>query len=353
MRDAVAQVVRWAAGRPDVVAVGLAGSQARGTARPDSDVDLVVVTRDRDGYLGEAGPGAGWAGLRTRRWGPLLERRFRVPGGPAVELGFVPESWAAVPVDPGTAGVVAGGFVVLHDPAGVLARLVAAVPVAAVPVGAVSVGAVSVGVVPVGVVPVGVVSVEVPPSSSGACGVFGSAGSGLGGSGWPAGAPVGLPGSAIGAGATTGSAVPPCSATASAWAALLRGARLAAFSAGAASPAAVLFAVVLRAVVVFAAVPSAAVAFFAGAAFLAAGAFFAAARLRAGAALTTGPSTAASAAAVFSSTTACSSSRVAGGCPPVRGESVVRSVSSGGVIARRPLRCRCVGGRAARVSPRR
>jgi peptide-methionine (R)-S-oxide reductase len=127
VRDAVAGVVRWAAGRPDVVAVGLAGSQARGTARPDSDVDLVVVTRDRDGYLGWAGPGAGWADLRTRRWGPLLERRFRLPGGPVVEVGFVPESWAALPADPGTAGVVADGLLVLHDPSGLLTRLVEAV----------------------------------------------------------------------------------------------------------------------------------------------------------------------------------------------------------------------------------
>ena len=87
MRDAVGQVVRWAAGRPDVVAVGLAGSQARGTAGPDSDVDLVVVTRDRDGHLGWAGAGAGWTALRTRRWGPLLERRLRLPGGRVVGWG--------------------------------------------------------------------------------------------------------------------------------------------------------------------------------------------------------------------------------------------------------------------------
>jgi hypothetical protein len=121
-------VVRWAAGRPDVVAVGLAGSQARGTAGPDSDVDVVVLTRDRDGYTGAAWVpglfGAGWTDLRTRRWGPLLERRLGLPGGPVVELGFAPEGWAALPADPGTAGVVAGGFVVLHDPDGVLARLV-------------------------------------------------------------------------------------------------------------------------------------------------------------------------------------------------------------------------------------
>ncbi len=122
--DLTGRVVRWAAARPDVVAVALVGSWARGAARPDSDVDLVVLTRDRDGYLGWPGCDAGWADLRTRWWGPLLERRFRLPGGLEVEIGFAPGSWAAEPVDPGTARVVTDGLVVLHDPSGLLERLV-------------------------------------------------------------------------------------------------------------------------------------------------------------------------------------------------------------------------------------
>ena len=36
----------WAASQPDIVAVGLAGSHARGAARPDSDVDLVILSTD-------------------------------------------------------------------------------------------------------------------------------------------------------------------------------------------------------------------------------------------------------------------------------------------------------------------
>ncbi len=130
VRGVLRRVRRWAADRPDVVAVGLAGSWARGTARPDSDVDLVVLTRDRDGYLGRdwvAGLfGARVADLRTRRWGPLLERRLGLPGGLEVEVGFAPESWAGDPVDAGTARVVADGFVVVHDPSGLLTRLVGA-----------------------------------------------------------------------------------------------------------------------------------------------------------------------------------------------------------------------------------
>jgi uncharacterized protein len=126
-----ARCCTWAAGRPDVHAVALVGSHARGTARPDSDVDLVVLTDRPDAYAGTSWAaealGAGATDVRTRRWGPLLERRFLLPGGLVVDCGLAPPTWAALPVDPGTARVVADGFVVLHDPHDLLARLVRAV----------------------------------------------------------------------------------------------------------------------------------------------------------------------------------------------------------------------------------
>ena len=136
-RDEVRAVCRsvagWAAARPDVVAVGLAGSWARGAARPDSDVDLVVLTevperwvRADDWIAAAVGPDV--TPVRTRAWGVLTERRVRLTSGLEVELGIVPREWAAEPVDDGTARVVRDGFRVLHDPEGVLRRLLAAVP---------------------------------------------------------------------------------------------------------------------------------------------------------------------------------------------------------------------------------
>jgi uncharacterized protein len=126
-----ASVVRWALARPDVRAVGMAGSEARGEARPDSDLDLVVVVDDpeslRAGEEAAAALPGGAVEVRTREWGPVLERRFRLPNGLEVELGLAPASWAAVPVDVGTARVVADGFRVLSDPEGLLTRLVRAV----------------------------------------------------------------------------------------------------------------------------------------------------------------------------------------------------------------------------------
>jgi hypothetical protein len=121
--EVAARVVRWALDRPAVRGVALAGSWARGQPRAGSDVDLVVLTDDEPLDVADALP-ADAVDLGSRRWGPLHERRFRLTSGLEVDLGLAPLSWAAVPVDHGTARVVAGGLRVLWDPDGLLTRLV-------------------------------------------------------------------------------------------------------------------------------------------------------------------------------------------------------------------------------------
>ncbi|MEV6812364.1 nucleotidyltransferase domain-containing protein [Micromonospora sp. NPDC051296] len=104
------------------------GSWARGAARMDSDVDIIVVTDNRR----YADPG-NWTGLlggeavRLAEWGLLQEVRVRRPSGFEVEMGIVPPSWADTdPVDPGTRRVVSDGHRIRYDPAGLLAALSAA-----------------------------------------------------------------------------------------------------------------------------------------------------------------------------------------------------------------------------------
>jgi len=129
----LARIAAWAAGRTDVHGVALVGSWARATARPDSDVDVVVLTTGPQAYAITSDWIAGACGedapvLRTAAWGPLVERRLLLSSGLEVEFGFVRPAWAAVlPADPGTARVVRGGCRPLHDPHGLLARLVTAV----------------------------------------------------------------------------------------------------------------------------------------------------------------------------------------------------------------------------------
>lgn len=128
-----ALITRWADGDPDVVGAAVVGSWARDSARPASDIDIVVLTTDPAKYV----EGNGWVEVavgqaapivRTREWGPLTERRVKLTSGLEVEFGFAQPSWAAGgPVDPGTAGVVRGGCQPLVDPAGLFDRLIAAV----------------------------------------------------------------------------------------------------------------------------------------------------------------------------------------------------------------------------------
>jgi uncharacterized protein len=127
----LAAVVALAEARDDVRAVALVGSHARGVARPDSDVDVVVLTTDPDMYVDDcdwikALPGASL--LSTRRWGALTERRLVLAGGTEVDFGVARPSWAStLPVDAGTAHVVRDGLVAIHDPDGLLAHVLAAV----------------------------------------------------------------------------------------------------------------------------------------------------------------------------------------------------------------------------------
>ena len=132
VRELLARVDAWAARRPDVVAVALVGSWARGRPRMGSDVDLVVLTTDKRTYLGEEIWMAELGGtriIRTRDWGSLYtERRFVLPSGLEVEFGVAPPSWAATdPPDSSIRTEIAdGGLRALYDPEGLLARLIEA-----------------------------------------------------------------------------------------------------------------------------------------------------------------------------------------------------------------------------------
>jgi nucleotidyltransferase-like protein len=129
IESVIERVTRWAADRKDVLGLLLVGSCARYAARPDSDIDLVLLTEEIAGYAGNA-----WADelnlgtlTRTRSWGPITERRFLTNTGLEVEINIGSPDWANVaPVDPGTRQVVTDGARILHDPEGVLITLMRA-----------------------------------------------------------------------------------------------------------------------------------------------------------------------------------------------------------------------------------
>jgi predicted nucleotidyltransferase len=129
VEDLIERVTRWADDRDDVAGLLLVGSRARGTARPGSDIDLVLITNELDGYADGR-----WADelnlgdlIGARSWGPITERRFRTGIGLEVELNIGSADWASVdPVDSGTRRVVTDGARILLDPEGMLADLLRA-----------------------------------------------------------------------------------------------------------------------------------------------------------------------------------------------------------------------------------
>lgn len=130
MRRAVDRVTRWAANRSDVVGLLLVGASARGAARPDPDLDLVVLSTTparyaeddvwtREPALGEA--------IRVQGRGPLIAWRCLTGSGLEVEVGVGSAHWARTdPVDAGTRRVVTDGARTLYDPAGILGALIRA-----------------------------------------------------------------------------------------------------------------------------------------------------------------------------------------------------------------------------------
>jgi predicted nucleotidyltransferase len=121
--------VQWASAQPDIVAVALVGSHARGTAKPTSDVDLVILSTCPERYL-QATEWAKTFGQVARQaiedWGKVTSLRVWYKGGHEVEFGITTPEWVAQPIDEGTWRVISDGMRVLFDPHGLLAGAVRA-----------------------------------------------------------------------------------------------------------------------------------------------------------------------------------------------------------------------------------
>ena len=113
----ISNFTEWAADQPEIVAVVLIGSHARGEAGPESDIDLVVVTTVPGKFLDNAA----WTetfgiadSLTIEDWGRVQSVRVFYNGGPEVEFGITAPDWAAKP-DDATRDILSKGHKVLLD----------------------------------------------------------------------------------------------------------------------------------------------------------------------------------------------------------------------------------------------
>jgi len=120
-------VVQWASDQPDIVAVALVGSHARGTAKPTSDVDLVILTSCPQRYLQATDWATTFGSIAEQAmedWGKVTSLRVWYEGGEEVEFGITTPEWVAHPIDEGTWKVISYGIRILFDRHGYLAAAI-------------------------------------------------------------------------------------------------------------------------------------------------------------------------------------------------------------------------------------
>jgi len=112
------RVVQWGNEKEDISAILLVGSHARGEARPDSDVDLVILVGSPGKYLNDLE----WLGrfgnpinTSIEDWGNVQSLRVWFEGDIEVEFGFTSHNWLSQPLDPGTHQVLSEGYRFLID----------------------------------------------------------------------------------------------------------------------------------------------------------------------------------------------------------------------------------------------
>ena len=126
IHDFLDSFVSWTSDQPDVQATALVGSYARGAAKDDSDIDLVVLTDQPQKYLDDLKWMERFGVIKkhqTEDYGKLTSLRVWYQNGYEVEYGITTPDWAATPLDAGTREVILGGMIVLFERGILLSRL--------------------------------------------------------------------------------------------------------------------------------------------------------------------------------------------------------------------------------------
>jgi len=118
VQEFLSKVTQWGIASDNISAILLVGSHARGEARPDSDVDIVILAEIPGRYLDEQL----WLErfgdplrVSIEDWGLVKSLRVWYEGGLEVEFGFTSDAWLSIPMDAGTKNVLSDGFHLLVD----------------------------------------------------------------------------------------------------------------------------------------------------------------------------------------------------------------------------------------------
>jgi len=108
----------WAEQDDNLVAIALVGSCANGTAKPDSDIDLVLIA-DNPRQLLQSTEWTSQFGkvfrVEVEHYGKVASLRAFYKDGMEVEFGITDRGWLSLPIDKGTQQVIDDGFQIIFE----------------------------------------------------------------------------------------------------------------------------------------------------------------------------------------------------------------------------------------------
>ena len=116
----LSKFVSWASKQDFILGVSLVGSYARGTARPDSDVDLVILSNQPTKLLTDNQWLSNFGEIVSNKhgdYGLVQSKHILYKDGLKVEYGITTLEWTKTkPLDSETYRVVTDGMRILYDP---------------------------------------------------------------------------------------------------------------------------------------------------------------------------------------------------------------------------------------------
>ncbi|MEM1393277.1 MAG: nucleotidyltransferase domain-containing protein [Cyanobacteria bacterium P01_D01_bin.116] len=135
------QIKNWAEQRPNILALALVGSYARGEATLESDVDLMIIASDIEFFRHDYDwmHQINWESInyKIQKWNDaeygvvwsrhiyLINSKNHSANKLKVEISFGLPTWASIdPIDSGTFSVVNRGCKIIYDPQRILTKLI-------------------------------------------------------------------------------------------------------------------------------------------------------------------------------------------------------------------------------------
>ena len=126
VRAFLEKINQWVKTKPNILALALVGSHARGEANDGSDIDLLLLTINPEGYI----ENPEWiteignpVQVIKEDWGKVTSLRVFFANDLEVEFGITDQSWASLPLDNGTQDVINDGMNILYERKPILSTL--------------------------------------------------------------------------------------------------------------------------------------------------------------------------------------------------------------------------------------